>query len=59
MNTRRDMATLPVTILTVITACTSVDFGLGMAAVTFDSVPMILIFLLFQGYFIKGLKVGP
>lgn len=58
MVTQRDMATLPVAISTVITARTTLDYGLGMAAATFASIPMMLVFILFQGYFIKGITMG-
>ncbi len=36
----------------------SVDVGVGMAGATFAFIPMLLIFLLFQNYFIKGITVG-
>lgn len=36
----------------------SIDIGVGMAGATFAFVPMLLIFLLFQQYFIKGITVG-
>jgi multiple sugar transport system permease protein len=58
MVTQRDMATLPVAISTVITARTTIDYGLGMAAATFAAIPMMLIFVLFQSYFIKGITMG-
>lgn len=36
----------------------SIDIGVGMAGATFAFIPMLLIFLLFQNYFIKGITVG-
>ena len=36
----------------------SIDIGVGMAGATLGFVPMLLIFLLFQNYFIKGITVG-
>ena len=36
----------------------SIDVGVGMAGATFAFIPMLLIFLLFQRYFIKGITVG-
>lgn len=36
----------------------SIDVGVGMAGATFAFIPMLLIFLLFQSYFIKGITVG-
>ena len=36
----------------------SIDVGVGMAGATFAFIPMLLIFLLFQNYFIKGITVG-
>ncbi len=36
----------------------SVDIGVGMAGATFAFVPMFIIFMLFQNYFIKGITVG-
>ncbi|MCY3573349.1 MAG: carbohydrate ABC transporter permease [Chloroflexi bacterium] len=36
----------------------SIDIGVSMAGATFAVIPMLLIFLLFQNYFIKGITVG-
>lgn len=36
----------------------SIDIGVGMAGATFAFIPMLLIFLMFQQYFIKGITVG-
>lgn len=36
----------------------SIDIGVGMAGATFAFIPMLLIFLMFQKYFIKGITVG-
>ena len=36
----------------------SIDIGVGMAGATFAFIPMLLIFLLFQSYVIKGITVG-
>ena len=56
--TDRKMATLPVAISTIITARSTIDYGLGMAGATFAAIPMILLFFIFQGYFIKGITLG-
>lgn len=36
----------------------SIDIGVGMAGATFAFIPMLLIFLIFQSCFIKGITVG-
>lgn len=52
------MSTLPVGIATVSRTEFTLDYGLMMAGAAFGAVPMILIFLFFQKYFVKGLTVG-
>ena len=36
----------------------SIDIGVGMAGATFAFIPLLLVFLLFQNFFIKGISVG-
>jgi multiple sugar transport system permease protein len=56
--TKREMATLPVAISTITTARSLTDYGLSMSGAVFAAIPMILIFFVFQGYFIKGITMG-
>lgn len=52
------MTTLPVGVSKLVAGWGSVDIGLGMAGATLAFIPMLLIFLFFQDYFIKGIIVG-
>ena len=52
------MYTLPVGISVVSRDQFSLDYGLMMAGAAFGAVPMIMVFLFFQRYFVKGLTVG-
>ncbi|MFP4383957.1 MAG: carbohydrate ABC transporter permease [Spirochaetia bacterium] len=52
------MNTLPVAISKVARGEWSVDYGLMMAGAAYGAVPMIIIFLFFQKYFVKGLTLG-
>jgi len=52
------MLTLPVAISTVTRAENFANLGLMMTGATFAFVPMFVIFMIFQDYFVKGLTVG-
>jgi multiple sugar transport system permease protein len=52
------MLTLPVAISTVTRAENFANLGLMMTGATFAFIPMFIIFMLFQDYFVKGLTVG-
>lgn len=57
--TDEDMMTLPVGISKLTASGVgSADIGVGMAGATFAFIPMLLVFLLFQRYFVKGITVG-
>jgi multiple sugar transport system permease protein len=58
-NTDPQWMTLPVGVAKLTASgVNSIDIGVGMAGATFAFIPMLLIFLLFQRYFIKGITVG-
>jgi multiple sugar transport system permease protein len=54
---RRELLTLPVGIATLQQEFTS-NIGMVMAGAAVGAVPMILLFLLFQRYFLEGVRVG-
>ncbi|MDQ7027091.1 MAG: carbohydrate ABC transporter permease [Anaerolineae bacterium] len=57
--TKEEWLTLPVGVAKLTASGVgSIDIGVGMAGATFAFIPMLLIFLLFQQYFIKGITVG-
>jgi len=59
MTTDESWMTLPVGISKLTASGVgSIDIGVGMAGATFAFIPMLLIFLLFQRHFIKGITVG-
>jgi multiple sugar transport system permease protein len=58
MITQRQMLTLPVGVSKLVSSLTSYDLGLALAGATFAFIPMLLIFLLFQDYFVKGITMG-
>lgn len=53
-----DMKTLPVGIATVVRGYETVDLGMTMAGATIAFIPMLIIFIAFQGYFIRGITGG-
>jgi multiple sugar transport system permease protein len=57
VNSER-MLTLPVGVSKLVSSLTSYDLGVPMAGATFAFMPMLLIFLLFQNYFVKGITMG-
>ena len=52
------MTTLPIGISKLVAGWASVDIGLGMAGATLAFIPMLLIFIFFQDYFVKGITMG-
>ena len=56
--TRRSMLTLPVGVSKLTATLGHYDLGMAMAGATFAFIPMLIIFLIFQDYFVKGLTVG-
>lgn len=59
ITTKEEWLTLPVGVAKLTASGVgSIDVGVGMAGATFAFIPMLLIFLLFQQYFIKGITVG-
>ena len=52
------MVTLPVGVSRLVAGWGSVDIGLGMAGATLAFIPMLIVFLLFQDYFVKGITLG-
>ncbi len=59
MSTDEQWMTLPVGVSKLTASGVgSIDIGVGMAGATFAFIPMLLIFLLFQRHFIKGITVG-
>lgn len=57
MVNKESMLTLPVAISTITTART-IDYGLAMAAASYATLPMLILFLGFQRSFMKGLTMG-
>ena len=58
MVTKRPMLTLPVGVSKLVSALANFDLGLAMAGATFAFIPMLIVFLLFQDYFVKGITMG-
>ncbi len=56
--TKETMFTLPVGVSKLVSSLTSFNLGLAMAGATFAFVPMLIVFLLFQDYFVKGITLG-
>jgi len=52
------MSTLPVGIAKVSRTEMDIDYGLLMAGATFSAMPMLLLFVFFQKYFVKGITMG-
>jgi len=52
------MVTLPVGVSRLVAGWGSVDIGVGMAGATLAFIPMLIVFLLFQDYFVKGITLG-
>jgi multiple sugar transport system permease protein len=52
------MLTLPVGVSKLVSSLTSFDLGVAMAGATFAFLPMLAVFLLFQGYFVRGITLG-
>jgi multiple sugar transport system permease protein len=58
MVTQRPMFTLPVGVSQLVSSLLSFDLGVAMAGATFAFIPMLLVFLVFQDYFVKGITMG-
>jgi multiple sugar transport system permease protein len=55
---REEMLTLPVGVSRLVSSLSTYDLGLAMAGATFAFLPMLLVFLAFQGYFVRGITMG-
>jgi multiple sugar transport system permease protein len=55
---REEMLTLPVGVSRLVSSLTSYDLGVAMAGATFAFLPMLVVFLLFQEYFVRGITLG-
>lgn len=55
---REEMMTLPVGVSRLVSSLTSYDLGLAMAGATFAFLPMLIVFVAFQGYFVRGITLG-
>jgi multiple sugar transport system permease protein len=58
MVTQRQLMTLPVGVSKLVSSLLAFDLGLAMAGATFAFLPMLIVFLLFQDYFVKGITMG-
>lgn len=58
MVTQREMQTLPVGVSQLVSSLMAYDLGLALAGATFAFIPMLVVFLAFQDYFIKGITMG-
>lgn len=56
--TERNMFTLPVGVSKLVSNLSNYDLGLAMAGATFAFIPMLIVFLAFQDYFVKGITLG-
>jgi multiple sugar transport system permease protein len=57
VTSAQQMRTLPVGLAT-LQGQRSTDYGLLMAGATYAAIPMVIIFLLFQRYFLQGITIG-
>ena len=58
MSTDRGMFTLPVGVSKLVSSLLSFDLGVAMAGATFAFIPMLIVFLVFQDYFVRGITMG-
>ncbi|MGC8827783.1 MAG: carbohydrate ABC transporter permease [Anaerolineae bacterium] len=58
VTNKQTMLTLPVGVSKLVAGWATIDIGVGMAGATLAFIPMLVIFLLFQDYFVKGITVG-
>lgn len=56
--TERNMFTLPVGVSKLVSNLSNYNLGLAMAGATFAFIPMLIVFLAFQDYFVKGITLG-
>jgi multiple sugar transport system permease protein len=52
------MLTLPVAVSRLSQGLLSTNYGLAMAGATVAFIPMLIFFLVFQRFFVKGISVG-
>ena len=55
---KNDMLTLPLGVSRLVTSASGYDLGLAMAGATFAFLPMLIIFVIFQKYFVQGITMG-
>ncbi len=55
---REEMLTLPVGVSKLVSSLTSFDMGVAMAGATFAFLPMLIVYLAFQDYFVRGITIG-
>ncbi len=58
MVPQREIQTLPIGVSQLVSSLTTYDLGLALAGATFAFIPMLVVFLVFQDYFIKGITMG-
>ncbi len=58
MTTTRSMFTLPIGVSQLVSSLQRYDLGVAMAGATFAFIPMLIVFLVFQDYFVKGITMG-
>ena len=58
VTNRPEMFTLPVGVSKLVSTLTSFDLGLAMAGATLAFLPMLVVFVMFQRYFVKGISMG-
>ena len=52
------MLTLPLGVAKLVTSASGYDLGLAMAGATFAFLPMLVVFIIFQRYFVQGITMG-
>ena len=58
VTNRPEMYTLPVGVSKMVSTLGSYDLGLAMAGATIAFIPMLIVFVTFQKYFVRGLSMG-
>jgi len=58
VTNRPEMFTLPVGVSKLVSSLDHFDLGLAMAGATIGFLPMLIVFLVFQRYFVKGVSIG-
>ncbi|MQY58907.1 MAG: carbohydrate ABC transporter permease, partial [Clostridia bacterium] len=57
VTNKEDMFTLQIGLVSLQTVF-STDYGLLMAGAAYSAIPMFIVFLAFQKYFVKGITIG-